>query len=142
MTESKGKVAIIGSGLIGSCWATLFVNAGYSVCLYDISAEQLDVAVRTITRNLEKLENEGLSRRTETNEQVMAHITTTLRLEDALHGAIYAQESTSESVEFKRKIFSEMDEFASEEVILASSTSTIPASNFTEGLKHRYVAFY
>ncbi|WKX92688.1 hypothetical protein Q1695_010599 [Nippostrongylus brasiliensis] len=137
MTESKGKVAIIGSGLIGSCWATLFVNAGYSVCLYDISAEQLDVALRTITRNLEKLENEGLSRRDETTEQVMKHITTTLRLEDALHGAIYAQESTSESVEFKRKIFSEMDKFASEEVILASSTSTIPASNFTEGLKHR-----
>ncbi|KHJ79340.1 3-hydroxyacyl-CoA dehydrogenase family protein [Oesophagostomum dentatum] len=60
-----------------------------------------------------------------------------MELNDALAGAIYAQESTCEDVEFKKKIFTEMDQYASPSIILASSTSTIPASKFTEGLAHR-----
>ncbi|EYC00792.1 hypothetical protein Y032_0113g406 [Ancylostoma ceylanicum] len=55
MAESKGKVAIVGSGLIGSCWATLFVSAGYSVCLYDISTNQLETSKQTVLKNLQKL---------------------------------------------------------------------------------------
>ncbi|KAK6015754.1 3-hydroxyacyl-CoA dehydrogenase, NAD binding domain protein, partial [Ostertagia ostertagi] len=110
MAQGKGKVAIVGSnphnsdlcsGLIGSCWATLFVSAGYSVCLYDISDAQLDSAKKHILHNLQKL-----------------------------------KESTCETVEFKKKVFSEMDKCASSEIILASSTSTIPASKFTEDLTH------
>ncbi|KAK6059514.1 3-hydroxyacyl-CoA dehydrogenase, NAD binding domain protein [Cooperia oncophora] len=38
---------------------------------------------------------------------------------------------------FKKQVFAEMDKYASSEIILASSTSTIPASEFTEGLEHR-----
>lgn len=35
------------------------------------------------------------------------------------------------------KLFSELDEIASSEIILASSTSAIPPSKFTESLKGR-----
>ncbi|EYC00793.1 hypothetical protein Y032_0113g406 [Ancylostoma ceylanicum] len=137
MAESKGKVAIVGSGLIGSCWATLFVSAGYSVCLYDISTNQLETSKQTVLKNLQKLKSEGLSRGTTTLEEAPSRITTTMKLNEALAGAIYAQESTCEDVEFKKKIFAEVDRYASSEIILASSTSTIPASKFTEGLTHR-----
>ncbi|KIH53876.1 3-hydroxyacyl-CoA dehydrogenase, NAD binding domain protein [Ancylostoma duodenale] len=149
MAESKGKIAIVGSGLIGSCWATLFVSAGYSVCLYDISTNQLEMSKQTVLKNLQKLKvnerlslintavSEGLSRGTTTLEEAPSRIATTMKLNEALAGAIYAQESTCEDVEFKRKIFAEMDRYASSDIILASSTSTIPASKFTEGLTHR-----
>ncbi|XGW23775.1 hypothetical protein V3C99_005752 [Haemonchus contortus] len=137
MSQDKGKVAIIGSGLIGSCWATLFVSAGYSVCLYDISESQLDSAKKTILHNLHKLKSEGLSRGTTTVEEASGRISTTLKLSEALDGAFYAQESTCETVEFKKKVFTEMDKYASSDIILASSTSTIPASKFTQDLKHR-----
>ncbi|GMT27575.1 hypothetical protein PFISCL1PPCAC_18872, partial [Pristionchus fissidentatus] len=135
--SERGKVAIIGSGLIGSCWAALFSSAGYPVCLYDVGQEQLNKAKENVRRNLEKLESEGLSRGPSTTAEAMERISATTSLKEALEGAIYAQESTMESFEFKQKIFSEMDAVAGQETILASSTSTIPASSFTEGLKHR-----
>ncbi|VDM56393.1 unnamed protein product [Angiostrongylus costaricensis] len=137
MSESKGKVAIIGSGLIGTCWATLFVSAGYTICLYDISQNQLESSRQTILKNLQTLINDGLSRGDITVAVAQKRITTTSTLSEALIGAIYAQESTCEDVEFKRKIFAEMDLWASSDTILASSTSTIPASTFTGSLSHR-----
>jgi len=51
-----GKVGIIGSGLIGRSWAMLFVGAGYDVCLYDLSAEQLTAAKIDIEKQLKELE--------------------------------------------------------------------------------------
>ncbi|KAK6731245.1 hypothetical protein RB195_007606 [Necator americanus] len=137
MAESRGKVAIIGSGLIGSSWATIFVSAGYSICLYDISTNQLEISKQTILQNLQKIKSEGLSRGSTTLEDAPSRISTTMKLDEALADAIYAQESTCEDVEFKRKIFTEMDRYASSDIVLASSTSTIPASMFTEGLTHR-----
>ena len=47
------------------------------------------------------------------------------------------QESTLESVDHKKKIFAEMDALVGENTVLGSSTSTIPASQFTENLAHR-----
>lgn len=135
--SERGKVAIIGSGLIGSCWAALFSSAGYSVCMYDIGEQQLDNARKNVKKNLEKLEEEGLSRGLSTAEEAFMKITSTTSLSEALADAIYVQESTMESVEFKQKIFTEMDALAAPTTILASSTSTIPASSFTEGLQHR-----
>ncbi|GMR50878.1 hypothetical protein PMAYCL1PPCAC_21073 [Pristionchus mayeri] len=135
--SDRGKVAIVGSGLIGTCWAALFASAGYPVCLYDIGEEQLANSRKNVKNSLMKLEEDGLSRGSSTAEEALSRITSTTSLAEALQGAVYVQESTMESVEFKQKIFAEMDSLASPTTILASSTSTIPASSFTEGLKHR-----
>ncbi|KJH40265.1 3-hydroxyacyl-CoA dehydrogenase family protein, partial [Dictyocaulus viviparus] len=126
------------SGLIGTCWATLFVSAGYTVCLYDISSTQLDASRQTILKYLQQLRSDGLSRGSITVEEATKLITTTSTLSEALSNAIYAQESTCEDVEFKKRIFVEMDLCVSSSTILASSTSTIPASKFTGTLTHRY----
>lgn len=40
--SSKGKVTIIGSGLIGRCWAMMFARANYAVTIYDIQEKQVD----------------------------------------------------------------------------------------------------
>src|SRR5918994_7852583 len=58
-------------------------------------------------------------------------------LAEALDGATYVQESTPERVEVKREVFSELDRLAAPEAILASSTSGIPASSFTEHVAGR-----
>ena len=42
------KIALIGSGLIGRNWAVLFSRAGYNVCMYDISEQQLQNAEKGI----------------------------------------------------------------------------------------------
>ncbi|CAJ0573530.1 unnamed protein product, partial [Mesorhabditis spiculigera] len=137
MSETKGKVAIVGCGLIGSCWGAMFASAGYSVAVYEINDSLAQAGVGRIRGNLNTMQKEQLSRGKYTIEEAMAQVTRTVDLAEALHGAIYVQESTMESETFKKDIFSKMDAIAGPETILASSTSTIPASTFTETLKNR-----
>ena len=59
-------------------------------------------------------------------------------LEDALKGASFVQENTPETLEAKRAIFDELDRLAAGDAILASSSSSIVASLFTEKLKGRH----
>ena len=58
-------------------------------------------------------------------------------LEEALDGAIHVQENTPEDVEVKRKVFARLDAAAAPDAVLASSTSAILPSAFTEKLKGR-----
>jgi len=133
----KGKIAIIGSGLIGQSWGTLFASAGYAVCLYDVDGNRVQKALQEVKENLKKLIDDGLSRGPGTLAEQCARISTSLDLAECLHGAIYAQESTLENVEQKTQVFQQMDNVCDKDTILASSTSAIPASRFTEQLKHR-----
>ncbi len=55
----------------------------------------------------------------------------------ALEGAIYAQESTPERAEIKREVYAMLDAAADPETILASSTTALLPSSFTEDLKGR-----
>uniref|UniRef100_A0A0M3HVU3 3HCDH_N domain-containing protein n=1 Tax=Ascaris lumbricoides TaxID=6252 RepID=A0A0M3HVU3_ASCLU len=124
-------------GLIGSYWGTLFASAGYNVCLYDISAEKIEAAKKSIEKKLRLLEIDDLLRGPGTASEQFKNVSSTLDLAECLAGSTYCQESTTESEQSKKEIFSKMDELASDDLILASSTSTIPASHFTERLKRR-----
>ena len=58
-------------------------------------------------------------------------------LEAALDGAVHVQENTPEDVEVKREVFAELDAAAAPDAVLASSTSAILPSAFTEALSRR-----
>lgn len=129
------KIAVIGAGLIGSAWATVFARAGYSVVLHDVNPEVMTSALIAINANLAKLYVAGLI--TEQPETVLQRITTAPTLEQAVQGAGLVQENVRETVAAKKEIFAELDRLAAPETILASSTSGIPASSFTADLKGR-----
>ena len=48
--DSKGKIGIVGSGLIGKSWAMIFASVGYNVVLYDVEEKQVTAAIESIAR--------------------------------------------------------------------------------------------
>jgi len=135
--EGKGKVAIVGSGLIGRCWAVLFAKAGYHVNLYDVEPSQVQSALEGARKQLVELETQGLLTNTmKTADSAFQLIHGISDLEEAMRGAIYLQECVPENVDLKKKVFQQLDKHASSEIILASSSSCICPSLFTQDLVH------
>lgn len=128
------KIALIGAGLIGQAWAIVFARAGRRVALYDADPGALARAPDQIRARLQDLKSFGLI---EDPDRVLETVGTAARLEEALDGAEYVQENGPEKVEIKRAIWSDLDRLSAAETILASSTSGIPASQFTEHLPGR-----
>ncbi len=128
------KIAVVGSGLIGRGWATVFASHGFDVDLYDLRAQATQAAREHIAANLGELAALGL---VTDPGAALAHIGIAADLESALAGATLAQECGPETLEAKRALFAEMDGLATPDVILASSTSFIVASLFSEGLAGR-----
>jgi 3-hydroxyacyl-CoA dehydrogenase len=107
------KAGIVGAGLIGRSWAQVFTRAGWEVSAWDPEAKQRDAA-----RGVEGV------RVVET-------------LEEAVRGVEYVQECGPERLEVKLETFARMDAAARPEAILASSTSALVPSKFTEKLAGR-----
>ncbi len=132
--DVRKRVAVIGAGLIGRSWAIVFAGGGCDVALYDCNAGAADGAHALVAEALLALAEHGLIADA---KAAHARVRVCTSLADALKGATMVQENTPETIEAKRKIFAELDRIAPPDAILASSTSTIVASRFTEGLAGR-----
>jgi L-gulonate 3-dehydrogenase len=128
------RIALVGGGLIGQAWAIVFGRAGYEVMLFDADPAALEQARRNIAARLDDLASLGL---VDDGAAALDRVRYAATLGEALASADYVQESTPERVEVKRALFEELDRLAAPDAILASSTSGIPASSFTEGLAGR-----
>jgi len=129
------NIAIIGSGLIGQAWAIVFARAGLNVAMWDGDAAALAQAKIIVGEQLQALEMQGL---VADASKANAHVSITASLDEALQNADYVQENLPERLEIKRDIYKTMDALAKPDTILASSTSGIPASAFTEALSGRH----
>jgi L-gulonate 3-dehydrogenase len=129
------KIAIIGAGLIGRGWAMVFARAGHPVKLWDNDAGAVPAALRLIEDGVRELHSFGLV--TDDPRAIRARVTAAATLTDAVKDADYVQENTAERVDVKQQVYARMDAAAPIDCILASSTSTIPTSVFSAGLKGR-----
>jgi L-gulonate 3-dehydrogenase len=129
------KIALVGLGLVGRAWAISFARAGHDVVLFDDKAEAADGALRFADDVLPELAENGLLR--DPPAAVRARMGRAATLEEALDGASHVQESTPEDVGVKRRVFARLDALAPRRAVLASSTSAILPSRFTEGLPGR-----
>jgi 3-hydroxyacyl-CoA dehydrogenase len=134
MTDMHKTVAIVGVGLIGRAWAAIFARAGWNVRLTDPHRPTLDAAPRLIRDELHALARHGLA-----SDPLAAagRITVAESLADAVAGVAFVQENGPENVDQKITIFAELDRLAPKDAVLASSTSAIIASRFTEALPGR-----
>lgn len=128
------SAAIIGAGLIGRSWAIVFARAGWDVRITDPNSEALEKAPSLIREELVELARHGL---VADPASAAMQVVAVPSLAEAVNGADLVQENGPETVEIKRTIFAELDRLAPSGCILASSTSAIVASHFTEDLSRR-----
>ncbi len=126
---------MVGTGLVGRSWAIVFARAGHPVALFDAVPGVADAALAGIGPALEDLAGVGLLG--EDPAIVLDRIRVAGSIADAVADAELVQESTREVLEVKRQVMAELDRLAPPTAILASSTSTIPASRSSEGLAGR-----
>ena len=129
------RIALVGGGLIGQAWAIVFGRAGHEVMLYDAEPAALKRARDAIAARLTDLASFRL---VDDPHAILARIGYATGLAEALDGAAHIQESVPELLGVKRELYAELDQLAAPDAILASSTSGIPASAFTEHVAGRH----
>lgn len=128
------KAAIVGSGLIGRAWAIVFARAGWNVSAWDPSEEVRRGFLATARADADALAAHGL---VDDAAAVAGRISVADTLADALAGVTIVQENGPEKLDVKQRLFVELDRLAPAEAIIASSTSAITPSQFTEKLPGR-----
>ena len=118
------NITVIGAGTMGNGIAHTFAQKNFNVCLVDISADSLNRAVSTISKNLDRLIKK--EKITETEKiTTLANITTYTDINSAVKGADLVVEAATENIDLKLKIFKQLDEICDSNTILATNTSSI-----------------
>lgn len=118
------NISVIGAGTMGNGIAHVFAQAGFKVSLVDVNPSQLQRAIDTINKNLDRQVTKG----TITEEQkksTLANISTSSLIAEGVKNADLVVEAATENVELKLSLFEQMDIYAPQGCILASNTSSI-----------------
>lgn len=126
-----GVVAAVGAGVIGAGWAAAFLGSDRAVRLHDPVEGAEDRVRAHVAGTWDQMAELGLAREV---DDWGARLTVHDRLEDALEGADFVQESTPERTDIKQALFAELDRLVPAEVLVASSTSSLPITDLQAGL--------
>lgn len=118
------NVSVIGAGTMGNGIAHVFAQKGFKVILVDVQPVQLEKALATIGKNLDRMVAKGTISPEEKND-TLANISTHTSISGGVANADLVVEAATENVELKLKIFGEIDAAAPANAILASNTSSI-----------------
>ncbi len=116
------KVAVLGTGTMGSGLAQVFAAAGYKVQSYDISAKALETSSTVIKTSLNTFVELGLMPESRI-EEVLANIDTTMSLEQAVGDADLIVEAIIEKIDAKKEIYQKVDALCPADAVIASNTS-------------------
>lgn len=118
------KIAVIGAGTMGNGIAHVFAQTGFAVSMIDVSQPQLDKALYTIGKNIDRQIAKG-ALAPEAKETALKNITLHTSLEAGVKDADLVVEAATENSQLKVSIFQQMDEYAPKNCILATNTSSI-----------------
>src|SRR5436190_2173043 len=108
---------------MGNGIAHVFAQSGSAVTLIDVSPAQIEGALQTIRKNMDRQVKKGTLSETD-RDASLGRIKTAAQLSAAADADIVV-EAASESPDLKFKIFQELDRIAKPQAILASNTSSI-----------------
>jgi 3-hydroxyacyl-CoA dehydrogenase len=118
------KVAIIGTGVIGASWAAQFLAKGLDVVATDVAPDAEASLRRFVRAAWPALERLGLA-----PGASQSRLTFSGDLPTAVAGADLIQENGPERIDFKRKLYRQLDELLPADVIIASSSSGLTMSD-------------
>ncbi|HZW62453.1 MAG TPA: 3-hydroxyacyl-CoA dehydrogenase NAD-binding domain-containing protein [Flavobacteriaceae bacterium] len=127
------NIGIIGSGTMGSGIAQVAATAGCKVSLYDTSLEALDKAKVSLNKILTRLvEKERIDEAEK--KRIQESINYVNHLKDLASSRITI-EAIIENLEIKKKVFSTLETYVSEDCIIASNTSSLSIASIASALK-------
>ena len=118
------NVSVIGAGTMGNGIAHVFAQSGFEVKLVDVNESQLQKALTTISKNLDRQVTKGIISEEE-KKSTLNNISTRTTLSEGAKGADLVVEAATENAELKLKIFKELDSTAPPHCLLATNTSSI-----------------
>ncbi|RXH02772.1 3-hydroxyacyl-CoA dehydrogenase NAD-binding domain-containing protein [Bradyrhizobium vignae] len=130
MTNTKPirRIAIIGTGVIGASWTSLFLAKGLQVVATD-PAPNAEASLRKFVDTAwPALKRLGLSAGAS-----QSNLKFTADLAQAVAGIDVVQENGPERIDFKQKLYGQLDELLPPEVIIASSSSGLTMSEIQKG---------
>src|ERR1700749_745967 len=122
------RVTIVGTGVIGASWSALYLAKGLEVVATDI-APNAEAALRKFVETAwPALQRLGLQ-----PGAPQSNLKFTADLPKALAGADLVQENGPERIDFKQKLYGQLDELLPPDVIIASSSSGLTMSEIQKG---------
>jgi enoyl-CoA hydratase/3-hydroxyacyl-CoA dehydrogenase len=125
------KITVLGSGIMGHGIAQISAMNGYNVVLRDIEEKFLESAMNKIRWSLDKLVEKNKINKQE-SDKIHGRIKPIVELKEALDDTDLLIEAVPEDLKLKKKVYSEVDQFAQEKTIYSSNTSTLPISEISQ----------
>jgi 3-hydroxybutyryl-CoA dehydrogenase len=126
------RVVVVGAGVMGRGIAHAASLGSFDVRLQDVSTEALEVAARSIEREMGKAVERGRLDQAAMRD-VLGRVSTTEDLEEAVSDADLVVEAVLENMDLKLEIFGKLDEWAPEHAVLATNTSTMSPTEIAAG---------
>ncbi|MFH5798850.1 3-hydroxyacyl-CoA dehydrogenase family protein [Haladaptatus sp. CMAA 1911] len=128
------KVGVLGAGTMGHGIAQVTAMAGHDVTLRDIEREFVENGIESIEANLQGgVERDKVSEAEKT--ETLDRISGTTDLETAVGDADVVVEAVPEKMEIKRSTFEDVEEFVSDDAIIASNTSSLSLTEIASALE-------
>jgi 3-hydroxyacyl-CoA dehydrogenase len=122
------SIAIIGTGVIGASWTALYLAKGLYVTATDVAPKAETALRRFVESAWPTLKRLGL-----TPGSSQSNLNFTVALAEAVKGADLVQENGPERIDFKKKLYGQLDELLPPDVIIASSSSGLTMSEIQSG---------
>jgi carnitine 3-dehydrogenase len=130
MTKPIRRIAMIGTGVIGASWTALYLAKGLEVVATDVAPDAEAALKRFVAAAWPALQRLGLA-----SGASQSKVTFTPVLADAVKDVDLVQENGPERIDFKQKLYGQLDELVPPDVIIASSSSGLTMSEIQKGAK-------
>ena len=124
------QITVLGSGIMGHGIAQISAMAGYNVILRDIEQAFLDKAMDKIKWSINKLVEKQKISQSEA-EKIINRIHPVVDLEQSLKNSNLIIEAVPEDLTLKKRVYEEIEKVATDDMIFASNTSTLPISEIS-----------